>query len=85
MVAEKEWAWRKRSSLEIMEVGGRRTGIRASRPLDVDIVGDAINSHQGTQFLSVTGMPGHARKDQTEGRVRIGEPGSPAYYPLIRR
>jgi hypothetical protein len=31
-----EWAWRKRLSLEIMEVGGRRTGIKASRPLDVD-------------------------------------------------
>jgi hypothetical protein len=37
------------------------------------------------EMSSVTGMPGHARKDQTEGRVRIGEPGSPAYYPLIRR
>jgi hypothetical protein len=36
-------------------------------------------------YTLVTGMPGHARKDQTEGRVRIGEPGSPAYYPLIRR
>jgi hypothetical protein len=31
-----EWAWRKRLSLGIMEVGGRRIGIKASRPLDVD-------------------------------------------------
>jgi hypothetical protein len=29
--------------------------------------------------------PDMLRKDQTEGRVRIGEPGSPAYYPLMRR
>jgi hypothetical protein len=29
-------ARRKRLSLRIMEVGGRRTGIKASRPLDVD-------------------------------------------------
>jgi hypothetical protein len=29
----------------------------------------------------VTGMPGHARKDQTEGRVRIGEPGRRSTTP----